>query len=110
MSAIVYYSEYEARLSNFRYMLAQHEQINEAVLHWIRENSLIIDATFSIIFLLYLGLQLLNCYRYCFPPVATEAEPPVDKKQLRNELAKIDHVIQALKSHRSRLILKLKSD
>ena len=108
MSAIVRYSEYEAYKSNWRYMMEQHNLRYEAVQRWIQQNSVAIDWTIYSLLLLWLGSWLLRCYWSCC--CAVKAEPPVDKKKLRDELTHVEHAIKALKDHKNCIIEKLKRD
>ena len=106
MSAIVYYSEYEAYKSNWRYMMEQHNLRREAALRWMRENKTTIDLVFTIAFFLYVGWWLWRCYWYCCPA----KEPPAHKEKLRNDLFHVENAIKALKDHRTCIIKKLKRD
>jgi hypothetical protein len=106
MSAIVLYSEYEAYKSNWRYMMEKDRLKHEAVLRWIRENSMAIDSIFAIVFFLYIGWCVHSCYRrWCAP-----TEPSVDDQKIRAELVNVEHAIRALNDHRTCLIQKIKRD
>lgn len=106
MSAIVIYSEYEAYRSKWRYLGEQARRNNEAVLRWLRENSLVIDAVIYAILLFWFASLASRCYWYWCPAT----EPPADKKRLRTELASVESAIKALKDHRTCIIDKLKRD
>ena len=105
MSAIVRYSEYEAYMSNWRYMHEQSRLRHEAAMRWIRGNKATIDLVFTIAFFLYVGWCLSRCFR-CF----SARDPPADKNKLRNDLLHVENAIKALKDHRICIIQKLKRD
>jgi hypothetical protein len=108
--AIVRYSEYEARMSQWRYLLNYNKMCYEAFRQWVRDHQAVLDPLIGLILILWF-LSLANrCYRSWCAAAAAAPQPAEDKKQLRAQLAHVENAIKALKDHKNCIIEKLKCD
>jgi hypothetical protein len=79
------------------------------IIYWQRQHEPYLNVIISLTMVFWIVSLAQRCYDMCFP-VADAEERPMDKKQLRNELVKIEHAIAALNDHRISIMLKLKRD